>query len=172
MSDYRRFYQKGGLYFFTVVTYKRQPILTHPEKIERLRNSFGHVMKSHPFAIDAIVIISDHLHCIWRLYPNDHDFSTRWRLIKRYFSIGMTSSLTRRKEKKIWQRRYWEHLIRNEEDWRRHIDYIHYNPVRHGLVERPGDWKYGSFKRAVEKGWYDNDWGESEPESIRGLERE
>lgn len=172
MSEYRRAYQQQGCYFFTVVTYNREKILLEPDNVVRLRRSFSHVMKKLPFKMDAVVILPDHLHCIWRLPPDDDDFSTRWRLIKRYFSIGIDASLTKRSEKKVWQRRFWEHLLRNEKDWQRHMDYIHYNPVKHGYVQNPGDWPYGSFQRAVKHGLYPSDWGTAEPLSINGVELE
>ncbi len=130
MSEYLRLYRQQGWYFFTVVTYNREKILIQPDNLIRLRQLFSYVMKKLPFKIDVVVILPDHIHCIWRLPLDDDDFSTRWRLIKRYFSIGINTSLTKRAEKKVWQRRFWEHLLRNEKDWRTHIDYIHYNPVK------------------------------------------
>ncbi len=169
MSDYRRAFQPGGCYFFTVVTYERRPWLIEKPAIERLRKAFRHVMKARPFSIDAIVIWPDHLHCIWQLPEGDHDFPERWRQIKRFVSIGLESPLNARNEKALWQRRYWEHLIKDEEDWYRHIDYIHYNPVKHGYVTRPADWPYGSFKLAMKRGWYDATWGDAEPSSIAGM---
>ena len=172
MSEYHRLYRQQGWYFFTVVTYNREKILIQSDNIVRLRHSFHSVMDKHPFHIDAVVILPDHIHCIWRLPPDDDDFSTRWRLIKRYFSIGMSASLNKRAEKKVWQRRFWEHLLRNETDWRTHMDYIHYNPVKHGYVQSPGDWYYGSFQHAVKYGLYPGDWGAQEPSSIHGMDLE
>lgn len=172
MSEYRRLYRQQGWYFFTVITYNREKILDQPDYLKRLRHAFSHVMKKLPFTPDAIVVLPDHIHCIWRLPSDDDDFSTRWRLIKRYFSIGMNTSLTKRAEKKVWQRRFWEHLLRNEKDWRTHMDYIHYNPVKHGYVQSPRDWPYGSFQRAVRQGLYPADWGDNEPLSIKGMDLE
>lgn len=172
MSEYRRLYPQQGWYFFTVITYNREKMLIQPDNLKRLRHAFLHVMKKLPFTIDAIVVLPDHIHCIWRLPPDDDDFSTRWRLIKRYFSIGMNTSLTKRAEKKVWQRRFWEHLLRNERDWGTHMDYIHYNPVKHGYVQSPGEWPYGSFQRAVRQGLYPADWGDNEPLSIKGMDLE
>jgi putative transposase len=172
MSDYRRAFQSGGCYFFTVVTHRRRPWLTEELAIERLRQAFRHAMKVRPFSIDAIVILPDHLHCIWQLPEGDNDFPERWRQIKRFVSIGLISPLNARNEKTLWQRRYWEHLIRDEEDWRRHIDYIHYNPVKHGFVTRPSDWPHSSFKLALKRGWYEASWGEIESASIAGMEFE
>jgi putative transposase len=175
--DYRRCYQPGGCYFFTVVTHNRQPILTQPDNIARLRRVFRLVRESRPFHIDAIVILPDHLHTVWRLPEDDADFSTRWRMIKHDFSIAIKAdainhSQQRKGEKSIWQRRYWEHTLRDETDWRRHIDYIHYNPVRHGYVTTPSAWPYSSFKQAAAKGWYAAGWGRQEPQTIRTMDRE
>ena len=173
--DYRRLYQKGGWYFFTVVTHDRRPILTDQKNIARLRKAFRYVRAKHPFKIEAIVVLPDHLHTIWRLPNNDDDFSVRWRKIKHFFSISVNPGVTsdskqRKREKGVWQRRFWEHALRSEEDWRRHIDYIHYNPVKHGYVSIPKEWQYSSFHRAVKKGWYDINWGDSEPSVIKNME--
>ncbi len=169
MSTYRRAYQSGGHYFFTVVTFERQRYLVEPDNIDRLRAAFRHVQRRHPFTIDAIVILPDHLHTIWRLPPGDSGFSLRWRLIKHYVARGIDVPVNRRGEKPIWQRRFWEHLLRDEEDWRNHMDYIHYNPVRHGHANSPGQWPYSSFHHAVRRGWYDPDWGTHEPKNLHGM---
>jgi len=155
--QYRRFYQSGARYFFTVVTENRAPLLI--ENIERLRAAFRLCLSRYPFEIEAIVVLPDHLHTVWRLPEGDADFSKRWMVIKRKFSAGLQSSVvsdskTKKREKGIWQRRFWEHYIRNEDDWRRHVDYIHFNPVKHGYVAKPQDWPYSSFNQAVSKGWY------------------
>ena len=141
--QYRRFYQPGACYFFTVVTANRTPILI--DNIERLRSAFRLCMSRYPFEIEAIVVLPDHLHTLWRLPEGDADFSKRWMVIKRKFSSGLpacnvSDSQNKKREKGIWQRRFWEHCIRDEDDWRHHFDYIHYNPVRHGLVSRTKDW--------------------------------
>ena len=163
MSEYRRGYQAGGNYFFTLVTYQRYPIFANSENVNLFKVSMNKVKKKYPFALNAIVILPDHLHCLWKLPENDKDFSTRWRLIKRYFSIELNTSINHRKEKEVWQRRFWEHLIRDEDDWKKHMDYIHYNPVKHGFVNFPRDWKYSSFNYWVEKGSYEKSWGSIEP---------
>ena len=155
---YRRVYQSGARYFFTVVTENRQALLI--ENIERLRAAFRLGMSRYPFEIEAIVVLPDHIHTIWRLPEGDADFSKRWMVIKRKFSAGLQSAVVsdsklKKREKGIWQRRFWEHCIRNEEDWRRHIDYIHFNPVKHGYVSNPQDWPYSSFNQAIRKGWYE-----------------
>ncbi|OHB34879.1 MAG: transposase [Planctomycetes bacterium GWA2_40_7] len=177
--EYRRAWSPGGCFFFTVVTYKRQPILTIPENISRLRKAFAHVKHKRQFEIDGIVVLPNHLHSIWQLPEDDDDFATRWRLIKHFFSKSYLSiekiqnrSRQSKNEKTVWQRRYWEHLIRGENDWQRHMDYIHYNPVKHGLVERACDWPYSSFERAVEQGLYERDWGTNEPDTLKGMDFE
>jgi putative transposase len=168
--EYRRAKVAGGTYFFTVVTEKRQKILCLPKNVSLLRYAFGYVMQKHPFIIDAVVILPDHLHCIWTLPENDHDFSTRWRLIKSYFSHkcetispeNISVSRKKKKQRAIWQYRFWEHLIRDEIDFQNHVEYIHYNPVKHGFVTAPKDWEYSSFHRAVRQGMYDMMWGAGE----------
>ncbi|WP_080811207.1 REP-associated tyrosine transposase [Halomicronema hongdechloris] len=160
--DYRRYYHPGGTYFFTVVTQNRQPLLIR--NIDRLRAAFRHGMQRHPFVIDGIVVLPDHLHTLWRLPEDDDNFSIRWMVIKRKFSAGLkdgcvNDSKRRKREKGIWQRRFWEHWIRDQQDWERHLDYIHYNPVKHGYCEQPADWPYSSFHRAVTQGFYQADWG-------------
>ena len=156
--QYRRFYKSGARYFFTVVTENRKPILI--DNIERLRSAFRLCLSRYPFEIEAIVVLPDHLHSLWRLPDIDSDFSKRWMVIKRKFSSGLTScnvsvSKSNKREKGIWQRRFWEHYIRDEDDWRNHVDYIHFNPVKHGYVSKPQEWLYSSYNQAVDNGWYD-----------------
>ena len=172
MSRYRRFHAPGASYFFTVVTHKRRPWFDRESSIKILREAFRRTMTTRPFRIEAIVVLPDHLHCIWRLPENDSDYSGRWREIKKQASRHLDSRVNARNERGVWQRRFWEHLIRDPVDWRRHMDYIHYNPVKHGLVNRPIDWPWSSFSRAVAQGWYEIDWGSSEPSSISGMELE
>ncbi|QSA97035.1 transposase [Methylococcus sp. EFPC2] len=159
--EYRRLYQPGSRYFFTVVTEGRRPLLV--DHIERLRDAFRLGISRYPFEVEAIVVLPDHLHTVWRLPEEDSDFSRRWMAIKRKFSAGLAAGVVNaskasKREKGVWQRRYWEHCIRDEDDWRRHMDYIHYNPVKHGYVSAPKDWPYSSFSRAVARGWYSSDW--------------
>jgi putative transposase len=168
--QYRRAKVEGGTYFFTVVTEKRQKILCLPKNVSLLRSAFHYVMQKHPFIIDAIGILPDHLHCIWTLPENDQDYSTRWRLIKSCFSRkcetispeSISISRKKKKQRAIWQYRFWEHLIRDEIDFQNHVEYIHYNPVKHGLVTAPKDWEYSSFHRGVRQGMYDMMWGAGE----------
>jgi putative transposase len=165
--QYRRARTKGGTYFFTVVTHNRRKILCKPENIDLLRSAFQSVMEKHPYHIDAIVLLPDHLHCIWTLPPDDNDFSTRWRLIKSAFSRKcdsrykgkISASRQIKKETSVWQRRFWEHAIRDENDFGRHVEYIHYNPVKHNLVNAPRQWAYSSFHKYVGNGLCDLDWG-------------
>ncbi len=161
--EYRRYYQPGSSYFFTVVTDHRKPLLI--DHIDRLRAAFRHGMERYPFVIEGIVILPDHLHTLWRLPEHDADFSTRWSVIKRKFSTGIpiasqvNASKYAKRERGIWQRRFWEHCIRDKDDWHRHLDYIHYNPVKHGYCLAPAEWPYSSFHRAVRQGMYQMDWG-------------
>ena len=164
MSNYLRFRVPGGLYFFTVVTAGRQPLLI--EHVDKLRLAFRPVRDRHPFRIEAAVILPDHLHCVWQLPDGDADFSSRWRLIKSAFSRALrpaTNGYHRKDcgERNIWQRRFWEHALRDETDVAAHVDYIHYNPVKHGHVLRPCDWGHSTFKQFVENGVYEMTWGEA-----------
>jgi len=172
MSRYRRTFFPGGCYFFTLVTYHRLPWFSHAKNIERLRQGFRRTQSKHPFEIDAIVVLPDHLHMVMQLPVNEYDFSLRIRLIKHYVSTGIDTSTNHKQEKKVWQKRYWEHLIRGQEDWRRHVDYIHYNPVKHRYVNNPAEWPYSSFQRALNRGWYEPDWGNAVPPGIKNLELE
>ena len=164
---YRRLYMPGGSYFFTLVTEQRRKILVGDETIAVLREAFRRVMVKRPFRINAAVVMPDHLHCIWTMPAGDHDFSTRWRLIKTWFTKNCDEALrgipdtgrTKRGEQTVWQHRYWEHALRNEEDFNHHVEYIHYNPVKHGYARRPDDWRYSSFRHYVNKGIYAADWG-------------
>ena len=168
--QYRRIVIPGSTYFFTVVTFQRRHIFSDANAVEMLRASFRHVLQNHSIQIEASVILPDHLHMIWRLPDEDGDYPTRWRLIKSYFShhyakdkiITGPNSRMQKGELPIWQRRYWEHQIRDEEDLHRHIEYIHYNPVKHELAISPIQWEYSSFRRFVEKGFYPKDWGTNE----------
>ena len=164
MSWYRRARYEGGLFFFTVVLAERRSNLLIDE-VGRLRRSFRSVRQRYPFETVAVCVLPDHLHAVWALPDGDVDFPTRWSLIKRNFSSGLPPSPARstskiaRREKGIWQRRYWEHAIRDEADLERHVDYIHFNPVKHGHVARVCDWPYSSFHRYVAKGMLTPDWG-------------
>lgn len=157
MPNYRRSCIKGGTFFFTVVTYNRCPIFADKDAVNLLKDSFERVIRTYPFEIDSIVILPDHLHCIWTLAETDSDFSVRWRFIKANFTRNYVGGV---KDGRIWQRRFWEHMIRNEADLNTHRDYIHYNPVKHGFVDSPAKWEHSSFKAFVGKGMYPADWGD------------
>ena len=163
MTNYRRNFVLGGSYFFTLnLAERRLQLLT--QHIGLLRSAFREVRGRHPFTIDAIVVLPDHLHAIWTLPEGDAGFALRWRLIKSAFSRGLprnerlSPSRFSKGERGIWQRRYWEHTLRDEKDCERHADYIHFNPVKHGHVGRVQDWPYSSFHRMVRLGAYPADW--------------
>ncbi|HEX9172640.1 MAG TPA: transposase [Telluria sp.] len=168
MSHYRRD-AAGSTYFFTLVTYRRRPILCVDSVRVALRHAIQDVRDRRPFVIDAFVLLPDHLHCIWTLPDGDYDYSTRWSQIKALVSLAcpgqqdksplLSASARRRREVGVWQRRFWEHRIRDEVDFERHVDYIHYNPVRHGHAPHACEWSYSTFQRYVESGIYPRDWG-------------
>jgi putative transposase len=180
MPEYRRAYLKGGTYFFTVVTFKRIPVFRNAPEIQFFNDCIKATMQNYPFRIDAIVILPDHVHTIWTMPEEDSDFSTRWRLIKKRFSRQysclnpslISESVVKKQKQSIWQKRFWEHLIRDEEDFNRHCDYIHYNPVKHGLVKSPDTWEYTSYHQFVSKGLYPPNWGISEPEKLQKVSYE
>jgi putative transposase len=168
MPNYRRANTKGGTYFFTVVTYRRRKILTLPDSRQALRNAIVKIKRDYPFSIDAWVLLPDHLHCLWTMPDNDADFSSRWGLIKAAFSKQtqaelhqekwMNESKRKHRESAIWQRRFWEHRIRDEKDYAAHVDYIHFNPVKHGYVQKVREWPYSTFHRFVQSGVHPVDW--------------
>ncbi len=172
MSDYRRAWHPGGTYFFTVNLLQRRENDLLTWHIDLLRETVKSIRQRHPFVIHAWVVLREHLHCVIELPPNDTDFSTRWRLIKAGFSKGLplnehrSSVRIRRGERGIWQRRYWEHLIRDEADYRAHVDYVHVNPLKHGLVKCVCDWPYSTFHRLVEQGIYPSDWAGGDEKGI------
>jgi putative transposase len=180
MPEYRRSWVPGGTFFFTVVTYHRQPILTTAASRALLRSAWTRVNERLPFVTDAVCLLTDHLHCIWTLPEGDTNYSLRWGEIKKLFSkayihqIGpgeiRNESHQKRGEAAIWQRRFWEHTIRDQDDYHRHLDYLHFNPVKHGLVENVADWEWSSFHRFVKLGYYPPGWGGSNLEGLNNLE--
>lgn len=180
MPNYSRSRVRGGTFFFTVVTHDRRKFLTDDLARRCLRRAWKRTIEKKPFTVDAVCLLPDHLHCIWTLPENDRDFSGRWTALKGmftryYLNAGgedgeRNKSRSRHGEAAVWQRRFWEHTIRDEEDYSRHVDYIHFNPVKHGYVAKPADWKWSSFHRFVQVGSYESDWGSTEPDTIRGLE--
>ena len=162
MPDYRRNRVPGGAYFFTVnLLNRRSTVLT--DNIDTLRAVVASVRAQRPFHIDAWVVLPDHMHVIWTL-PDDADYSGRWRAIKKAFAKAMpaterrSAARVRRGERGVWQRRFWEHTVRDEADYAAHMDYTHFNPVKHGLVTSPADWPFSSFRRCVRQGLYPADW--------------
>ena len=169
MPQYRRAKLHGGTYFFTLVTYRRRPIFNDPTARTLLGNSFRDCLARRPFQLDAIVLLPDHLHAIWTLPPGDADYSLRWSRIKREFTrawlsvggqeIKPTNGKRRERRRGVWQPRFWEHTIEDDDDYDRHFDYLHYNPKKYGLVERVSDWEYSSYHRWVRAGVYPPGWG-------------
>ena len=165
--DYRRFRLAGATYFFTVVTFERRPLFADADNVALLRHAFVCVKNRHPFSIDALVLLPDHLHCLWTLPLGDDNFSSRWMSIKREFTrhrpslhrAPVSAARRHKREQSVWQRRFWEHWIRDDEDFQRHCDYIHYNPVKHGCAATPAAWPYSTFRKFVERGIYPQDWG-------------
>jgi putative transposase len=168
MPDYRRAYLPGGTYFFTVVTADRARILCTPRALPILRRAIAATRARWPFDLVAIVDLPDHFHSIWTLPPDDEDFSTRWAFLKKSFtkewlSAGgierpISDSKLRNRRRGVWQRRFWEPLIRSEDSYRHHCDYVHYNPVHHGFAACPHAWQPSTFRRSVEQGFYESDW--------------
>ena len=157
MPNYRRAFLPGGCWFFTVALLERRNTLL-VDHIAILRDAVARTRERFPFEIDAVVVLPDHLHAMWTLPPRDADFSTRWRLIKTRFAKALpkeerlSAVRAKRGERGIWQHRFWEHLIRDEADYARHVDYCMINPVKHGLVNCVQDWPYSSFHRDVRRG--------------------
>lgn len=173
MSNYRRAQCSGGTFFFTLVTFDRRRLFASPVARRLLKESWSAVLAKWPFRVDAICLLPEHLHCMMTLPENEGDYALRWRAIKGRFSrayrklvdieeIPQSVSRHRRGNLPVWQRRYWEHLIHSDEDYRLHVDYIHYNPVKHGLVSCAIEYPWSSFRRYVKMGVYDPDWGMSD----------
>ena len=177
---YRRFRIEGATYFFTVVTHERRLLFNEPQALRMLADATARVRDRHPFEIVAQVVLPDHLHAIWTLPEGDASYATRWRLIKEGFTrahCGVHGSPERtevqraRGEQPVWQRRFWEHTIRDERDFEAHLDYIHLNPVMHGLVTAPKDWPNSTFADWVERGVYSPTWGSNEKPRFPGWEK-
>ncbi len=182
MPDYRRWYVPGGTYFFTVVTHRRQPILTAEFARKCLRDAMNDEFALRPVTVVAVVLLPDHLHTIWTLPAEDADYSLRWQRIKERFTRSYlagggteaptSSSRSARRERGVWQRRFWEHLVRDEDDLKGCADYIHWNPVKHGVAKSPGAYPYSSFSRWVESGDYQPEWGGDGTPDVPGAEWE
>ncbi|OQW41868.1 MAG: transposase [Proteobacteria bacterium SG_bin4] len=164
MPNYRRLWHPGGTYFFTVNLLQRHDNDLLVRHADLLRVVVSRVKKVHPFTIHGWVVLPEHLHCVIELPPGDADYATRWRLIKMNFSKALppteprNASREQRGERGIWQRRYWEHAIRDERDFNAHMDYVHINPVKHGLTKSVADWPYSTFHKLVATGIYPPDW--------------
>ena len=178
MTNYRRNRLPGGAYFFTVVIADRRLDLL-VRHVEQFKAIYREEQRRAPFVNLGLVVLPDHLHALWRLPEGDADYSNRWRRIKAGFSRAMScahcpvgervsASRAAKGERGIWQRRFWEHTIRDEEDLNRHLDYLHWNPVKHGLVARVIDWPHSTFRGYVERGWYPADWGGGEDDADFG----
>jgi len=160
---YRRANMAGGMYFFTVNLLNRRLDLLVMH-VAALRAAVRVVKVAHPFEIVAMVVLPEHIHAVWHLPPGDADFPLRWALIKANFSRALpkneqiNASREKKRERGIWQRRYWEHLIRDEHDLARHIDYVHFNPVKHGWAKRASDWPYSSLHQYIARGELSEDW--------------
>ena len=164
MANYRRSVIPGGTWFFTVVIADRdRPLLT--SHVDALRESWRRVCQRHPFTTVAAVVLPDHLHAIWTLPEGDSGYAMRWKLIKEQFSRQLpraehlSASRRRNGERGIWQRRYWEHAIRDSRDLASHVDYVHFNPVKHGHVGDVSAWPHSTFHQYVRRGWLPPGWG-------------
>jgi len=173
MSNYRRNRVPGGTYFFTINLLERKKTLL-VDHIDELRFAVAKTRNHNPFHVDGWVILPDHMHCIWTLPKGDDDYSGRWRAIKTTFSKStpkteyQSKTRIKHKERGIWQRRFWEHTIRDEVDYQNHMDYLHFNPVKHALVKNVQDWEYSTFHHLVKKGVYPTNWGGEDIKIITG----
>jgi putative transposase len=162
VPEYRRNRVPGGTFFTVNLLDRRSDLLVR--HIESLREAVRQTRLRAPFRIDAWVVLPDHMHCLWTLPPGDDDFPGRWRAIKTAFAKAIPAGeprspvMTGRGERGIWQRRYWEHTIRDERDFAARMDYTDINPVKHGLVGHPADWPHSSFHRGVGSGLYPTAW--------------
>jgi putative transposase len=168
MPNYRRAFLPGGTFFFTLVTHDRRPILCEPAARAMLHGAFDECRRERPFDLLAVVLLPDHLHAIWRLPAGDPDYASRWSFIKSAFTRGwlaaggaesaVSASRRRNRRRGVWQRRFWEHCLRDQDDLNRHADYIHYNPVKHGFARCPHEWEWSSFERWMGANFYERDW--------------
>jgi putative transposase len=192
LPEYRRIKRAGGTYFFTVATHGRRPILINPEVRQALRKGINQVRQTMPLTIEAWVLLPDHLHTIWTLPKGDANYQARWAIIKRavtkrflrpvsdeslinvvrkthptFTGNKISASRQKRQEGGFWQRRFWEHVIRDEDDFQRHMDYLHFNPVKHGYVKNVADWPYSTFHSLVRRNLYPANWGGNGCEDLR-----
>jgi len=172
---YRRMTIAGASYFFTVVTYRRQPLFAETQAVGLLQTAIQQIQERRPFVLEAQAVLPDHIHALWTLPDGDSNYPTRWRLIKEAFTRAYAldhrlpsrdKGRVARGERTVWQRRYWEHLIRDDCDFSAHVEYIHFNPVRHGLASAPRDWPHSTFLDWVARGLYDPMWGSQQPPAL------
>lgn len=165
MPNYIRAKFEGGYYFFTVVTYRRERLFIDETARNLLRQAITATQSKHPLEIVAICLLPEHLHCVWKMPDGDADFSKSWSSIKGVFSREYLQANEQKRiplsradkgEVCIWQKRFWEHQIRDEKNLQRHIDYIHYNPVKHGLVKSAEDWPWSTYHQFLKEGLYGN----------------
>ena len=180
MPNYRRYFVSGGSYFFTVKTEHRAPIFRDATRVTLLGDLLRQMKEKWPLRVDAIVVLPDHLHSIWSLPPGDDRYPMRWgwtkkEFTKEYLDAGgqeafQSASRQRHRRRGVWQRRYWEHLITDADEFEAYFDYVHWNPVKHGYAAAPRDWPHSAFHRWVERGVYDPDWGRGDmPSTVRSV---
>jgi putative transposase len=168
MPEYIRTYVPGGTFFFTLITHRRRTLFSSSSARSCLREAILGVQRERPFRLVASVLLPNHFHCIWVLPEGDADYSKRWGIIKSRFSrlwlakcgdeITISPARAEHRERGIWQKRFWEHRIRDEDDFIHHVNYMHYSPVKHGLAQCPHQWQCSSFDRWVQQGFYQRDW--------------
>jgi len=169
MPNYRRYRVHGGTYFFTLKTERNAPLFSEPTNVRLLGQIFRETITRWPLDMPAVVLLPDHLHALWTLPPGDTEYSTRWAWLKkeftrRFIAAGgheqpVSASRLSNRRRGVWQRRFWEHTITDEDDFENHFDYIHWNPVKHGYVSSPFEWPHSSFHRWVRQGVCDLHWG-------------
>jgi putative transposase len=181
MPNYRRYHVAGGTYFFTLKTERNAPIFREQKNVRLLGDVFREMKQNWPLEITALVLLPDHLHSIWTLPPGDAEYPMRWGWLKKEFTQRYlvqggreqprSRSRKRNRRRGVWQRRYWEHTIEDEDDFEAHFDYVHWNPVKHGYVKCPHEWPHSSFHRWVRKGVYAHNWGCAgvAPESVASI---
>jgi putative transposase len=172
VPNFRCYYVPGGTYFFTVVTHERRPILTTKLGRKCLRHAIEDELTRATFALVAIVLLPDHLHAVWTLPAGDSSYSLRWARIKEQFTREFlkaggsegrtTANRVKHRERAVWQHRFWEHTVRDADDLKRCVDYLHYNPVKHGLVSRVAEYPWSTFHKYVRLGEYEPGWGTGE----------
>lgn len=180
MPNYLRAKNPGGTFFLTFVSHDRRPFLTDDLAIDCIFNAYREIVRRRRFLLHAYCVLPDHIHVLVTLPRRDTDFPTRCRAFKSAFTRAYVRaggkegqrnvSRYRSGEAAVWQRRYWEHSIRNQHDFQRHFDYIHFNPVKHGLVREPEEWEWSTFRRYALRGWYEASWGKAEPRNLSNLE--